>query len=607
MRHTHILLAALWLVPTSQDVARFGEWAHKHGKVYTTNEHSHRLGVFLHNEQIVAQLNQRHQGRTTFAMNHFGDLTAHEFLSLMAGSRPLPPDVAAYSVPNETTQNNYCRAAGWIQLPKGVEGWKLKNAVAQQPVDVVLNAEPDAFKFYKSGILQSDCPEGTGHEVLIVGYGVDNGVPYWIVRNSWGLDWGEQGYIRLVSGSKYKALSRLAPYACRTDPDGITLYFFSDSHSRHDNVRTAQDPDAGTNMTGALQAAFYEHSAAPARRTTTMLVINDGRLTTRQDISRFGEWARQHGKVYTANEHSRRLGIFLGNEQIVAQLNQRHQGSATFAMNHFGDLAAPEFLSLMTGSRVPAHIAAPSFPNETVHEARHVSGRNVVAAPDSVDWRMEGAVNQVRNQGGCGSCYAFAATAAIEGSCKIQTGSLWELSEQNVVDCSGNSGCGGGLGTNWESSTGMNRAAEYPYRAQQGTCSQTQNNYCRAAGWIQLPRGVEGWKLKNAVAQQPVHVVVNAAPDAFKFYKSGILQSDCPEGTGHEVVIVGYGMDNGVAYWLVRNSWGTGWGEQGYIRLLRTDAAGSVAFDGQPAGEGGVMRAIRVAAGRRSGWRGTRT
>eukprot|EP00727_Mastigamoeba_balamuthi_P012544 m51a1_g7912 putative xylem cysteine proteinase 1-like (97) ;mRNA; f:181593-183351 len=80
--------------------------------------------------------------------------------------------------------------------------------------------------------------------------------------------------------------------------------------------------------------------------------------------------------------------------------------------------------------------------------------------------------------------------------------------------------------------------------------------------------------LKKAVSQQPVNVVINAAPDAFKFYKSGILQADCPDGTGHEVLIVGYGVDNGVPYWICRNSWGSDWGEQGYIRLLRSDGAG---------------------------------
>eukprot|EP00727_Mastigamoeba_balamuthi_P012532 m51a1_g7901 hypothetical protein (457) ;mRNA; f:141100-143159 len=303
-------------------------------------------------------------------------------------------------------------------------------------------------------------------------------------------------------------------------------------------------------------------------------------MVHRRDHSRFGEWARKHGKVYTADEHSHRLGIFLHNEQVVEQLNQRHQGSATFAMNHLGDLTTHEFLSLVTGSRVPADIAAPSDPNETLREARRVSGRSVVAAPDSVDWRVEGAVNPVLQQGGCGSCYAFASTAAIESSCKIQSGQLWQLSQQDVVDCSkstGNQGCGGGWGHNvyqWASSRGLNRAVDYPYKAQEQQCAEVPISLCRVAGWVTLPQGVEGWKLKSAVAQQPVDITLNAAPDGFRFYKSGILQTDCPQGAGHEVLIVGYGVDNGVAYWLVRNSWGFDWGEQGYIRLARSDDAG---------------------------------
>eukprot|EP00727_Mastigamoeba_balamuthi_P012542 m51a1_g7910 putative cysteine proteinase (474) ;mRNA; r:174534-177477 len=303
-------------------------------------------------------------------------------------------------------------------------------------------------------------------------------------------------------------------------------------------------------------------------------------VPTPHDHTRFSVWARTHGKVYTADEHSHRLGVFLSNEQIVAQLNQKHQGRATFAMNHFGDLTANEFLSLMAGSRVPEDVSA-SVPNETVREARHVSGRSVVAAPDSVDWRVEGAVNPVLQQGGCGSCYTFASTAAIEGSCKIQTGTLWALSQQNALDCTtstGNNGCKGGWGTNvyrWAAGTrGLSRAVDYPYKAQQQSyCLLTQNNYCRLAGWVTLPHGVEGWKLKSAVAQQPVEIALNAG-EGFRFYQSGILQSDCSPNTNHEVLIVGYGVDNGVAYWLVRNSWSSGWGEQGYIRLARSDDAG---------------------------------
>eukprot|EP00727_Mastigamoeba_balamuthi_P012978 m51a1_g8302 putative xylem cysteine proteinase 1-like (469) ;mRNA; f:43175-44846 len=298
----------------------------------------------------------------------------------------------------------------------------------------------------------------------------------------------------------------------------------------------------------------------------SLALLSSGRLFSAHETSRFEQWAERHRKVYTAAERLRRIELFLHNELVVARLNAQHLGRATFALNSFADLTNDEFAQLTRGSSLPRHVLAASVPNETLRTAeRRV--RDVTPAPWSVDWRSAGAVNAVRNQGGCGSCYSFASTAAIEGSCQLQTGRLYELSEQHIVDCSST--------YTWASAGGLNSRADYPYHERDQQCSEVQNKYCRTSGWVQLPKGVEGWKLKTAVAQQPVDITLNAGTDSFKFYKSGILSSDCPDGEGHEIVIVGYGDSNGAPYWIARNSWSSEWGEGGYIRLARSDASGS--------------------------------
>jgi len=200
------------------------------------------------------------------------------------------------------------------------------------------------------------------------------------------------------------------------------------------------------------------------------------------------------------------------------------------------------------------------------------------ALPASVDWVANGAVTPPKNQGTCGSCWTFSTTGALEGAWKISSGKLVSLSEQQFVDCShndGNNGCnGGGMdgAFTYAEANAICTEGSYAYKGANGVC-QTSN--CTAG----IPKGaVKGFKdvphrdlnaLMEAVAQQPVSVAIEADEMAFQLYKNGILSKQCGSKLDHGVLLVGYGTENGTDYWKVKNSWGGGWGESGFIRIQR--------------------------------------
>ncbi|GJT66803.1 senescence-specific cysteine protease SAG39-like protein [Tanacetum coccineum] len=160
---------------------------------------------------------------------------------------------------------------------------------------------------------------------------------------------------------------------------------------------------------------------------------------------------------------------------------------------------------------------------------------NVTAVPSSMDWRTKGAVTPIKDQGQCGCCWAFSAVAAMEGITQLKTGKLISLSEQELVDCdtSGiDQGCEGGL---------MDNAFDFIWQC-----------------------------FEQAVASQPVSVAVDASGSGFQFYSSGVFTGECGTELDHGVTAVGYGTsDDGTKYWLVKNSWGTSWGQEGYIMMER--------------------------------------
>lgn len=214
-----------------------------------------------------------------------------------------------------------------------------------------------------------------------------------------------------------------------------------------------------------------------------------------------------------------------------------------------------------------------------------------IIVPMNIDWRKKGAVTHVKNQADCGSCWSFSATGSIEGINAINNGKLLNISEQQLIDCStdyGNHGCEGGsmdLAFKYAIQNGLCSEEEYPYTAEEGQC-QDCKNVVNITSFQDITSNNEK-ALKRVVSQQPVSVAIQANTRSFQMYSSGIYSDlSCGNQLDHGVLIVGYGYDlfHDMEYWIVKNSWGPQWGEDGYIRMERNiqDSSGLCGIAMQP-------------------------
>lgn len=285
------------------------------------------------------------------------------------------------------------------------------------------------------------------------------------------------------------------------------------------------------------------------------------------------EFKLTHKKQYDNQfEFVRRL-IWESNLKYIQKHNLEYdmgKHSYSLGMNQFGDLTTEEFHAAYLGMKRPArNITGASL---------FLSPLNVKSLPDSVDWRTEGYVTPVKDQAQCGSCWSFSATGALEGQYFRKTGNLVSFSEQQLVDCSGsfgNQGCNGGLmdsAFDYVKTYGIEREEDYPYTARDGRCRYDASKVVtKATGHVSIPQGNEA-KLQEAIATVgPISVAIDASQSSFQFYRTGVYDEPYCSSTAldHGVLAAGYGTYNGKAYYLVKNSWGPSWGQQGYIFMSR--------------------------------------
>ncbi|XP_020090257.1 oryzain alpha chain-like [Ananas comosus] len=297
------------------------------------------------------------------------------------------------------------------------------------------------------------------------------------------------------------------------------------------------------------------------------------------------EWAARHARSYgSAGEAEKRFEVFRENLRFVEAHNGAGSHSFRLGLNRFADLTNDEFRSLYLGLRPrrrrPEVLRLRRSPESEEEATRRGADRyrfrDGDELPDAVDWREKGAVAPVKDQGSCGSCWAFSAVAAVEGINQIVTDDLIVLSEQELVDCdtSYNQGCNGGLmDYAFEfiiNNGGIDTEEDYPYKGTDGRCDPYRKNakVVKIDSYEDVPVNDEK-SLQKAVANQPVSVAIEGGGRAFQLYESGVFTGYCGTSLDHGVTAVGYGTENGKDYWIVKNSWGKSWGESGYIRMAR--------------------------------------
>jgi len=301
--------------------------------------------------------------------------------------------------------------------------------------------------------------------------------------------------------------------------------------------------------------------------------------------SKWKAYKQTFHKNYTQSIEEKAFTAFIENDRIIEEHNAKDM-SYTLGHNSYSDITWEAFKKIFLADPYSVLLG----PKDRVGLlADSISP----AAEDSIDWVSKGAVTTVKDQGQCGDDWAFSAAGAFEGAFKIATGTLLEFSIEQLENCdsNGTGGCSGGLISDnafkWiKDNGGICTAADYNNSS--GTVGACRK--CHPAGiltgYTDVPAGDED-ALKSAVGKTPVSVAIEADSQVFQLYSGGVLSAAaaCGKQVNHMVLTVGYGTDDKMDYWRVKNSWGTSWGEGGYFRLMRgVNCCGIASFASYPTG-----------------------
>ena len=317
-------------------------------------------------------------------------------------------------------------------------------------------------------------------------------------------------------------------------------------------------------------------------------------------LSRFQEWASNHSiDISDTLRQTHIYSNWLSNDKYISEINSMNL-TYNLAHNAYSGYSSEEFSEIMGFN----------FKNSDQYKTSSIGGLsqdlfNLTSVPVSIDWRSKGVVNSVQDQGQCGSCWAFSTIQALESATAIKYGSLPKLSEQELVDCDTltNGGhdhsCNGGLMDNAFTWIGKNGGvcseSAYPYSSgvtkTSGSCAEKSCSnvaHTSVSNHVDIQTNSDN-AMMAALAQQPVSVAIEADQKAFQLYSSGVFTSNCGTNLDHGVGLVGYGTLNGIDYYILRNSWGSSWGNEGYMYLGRgTDPATGKLYNGG-AGQCGVL------------------
>ncbi|KAF0717707.1 Aste57867_2137 [Aphanomyces stellatus] len=303
----------------------------------------------------------------------------------------------------------------------------------------------------------------------------------------------------------------------------------------------------------------------------TLLAAYAASTTASSYEEKFRKWMVDFEVTFDPAEWIHRFENFILNDQFIETHNNKGDSSFTMGHNLFSHMSFEEFQRHRMGLRI-----SPAYIEERAKKSKlFKSSINMTNVPVDIDWVAKGGVTPVKNQGMCGSCWAFSTTGAVEGAAFVASNKLVSLSEQELVDCdhNGDMGCGGGLmdhAFKWiKDNTGLCKEEDYTYHAKEGTCAvKTCKPVTKVSGFTDVAANDED-ELRAAVAQQPVSVAIEADQPEFQFYKSGVFDKSCGTKLDHGVLVVGYGKQESKKFWKVKNSWGEKWGDNGFIYLAR--------------------------------------
>jgi len=284
----------------------------------------------------------------------------------------------------------------------------------------------------------------------------------------------------------------------------------------------------------------------------------------------WSHWKAKHNKVYAVEEESVRYAIFVDNFNKIIKKNAAHS-TVRYGLNQFADLTGGEFKAQYASSAFVEHDEEYVRANTVDHQLPKL--------PASVDWRTKGAVTPVKNQGQCGSCWAFSTTGTLEGFHAINTGTLLSFSEQQIVDCDTTCyGCGGGwpyLALEYTAANGIEQESQYPYTAMDGTCKYDKSEATAVNTGYTFVTTKSTNALLTAIVSMPVSVCIEADQEVFQFYTSGVITAaeNCGASIDHAVLAVGYDTIQSQQAFIVKNSWGTTWGDEGYVYIATTQSA----------------------------------